>query len=103
MVIDERLGTVVTLDDMLLEGRESAFYEALVRVHERWLLELGQDDAFAANWPLSENRNVAPLEAAWAVRYNVYDIAPYAVGQPEFHIPLDELEGIAKPRYLGRE
>lgn len=103
MVIDERLGQVVTLEDMLLQGKQAAFYEALARAHERWLQELGQDDTFAANWPLSENRNVAPLESAWAVRYNVYEIAPYAVGQPELHIPLAELEGIAKPRYLGRE
>ncbi|PMR72403.1 RsiV family protein [Billgrantia endophytica] len=103
MVIDERLGQVVTLDDMLLDGQEAAFYEALIRAHERWLRELEQDDGFAANWPLHESRNVAPLASAWAVRYNVYEIAPYADGQPELHIPLDELEGIAKPRYLGRE
>ncbi|UYG04443.1 RsiV family protein [Halomonas sp. LR3S48] len=103
MVIDERLRQVVTLDDMLLDDQEAAFYEALIRAHERWLRELEQDDGFAANWPLHESRNVAPLESAWAVRYNVYEIAPYAVGQPELHIPLDELEGIAKPRYLGRE
>lgn len=103
MVIDERLERVVTLDYMLLDGQEPAFRAALGRAHERWLRELKQDDKFAANWPLSENRNVAPLETAWAVRFNVYEIAPYAVGQPELRIPLDELEGIAKPRYLGRE
>lgn len=52
---------------------------------------------------LSENRNVAPLETAWAVRFNVYEIAPYAVGQPEIHIPNEELKGIAKARYLVGE
>ena len=103
MVIDERLGRVVTLDDMLLDGQEAAFQAALARAHERWLQQLEAGDDFAADWPLSESRNVAPFETAWVVRYNVYEIAPYAAGQPELRIPGEELEGIAEPRYLGRE
>lgn len=102
MVVDERLGRVVTLDDMLLDGQEAAFQEALARAHQRWLEQMDADDDFATSWPLSESDNVAPLEADWVVKYNVYDIAPYAVGQPELYIPHDELEGIAEPRYLGR-
>ncbi|WP_111413017.1 RsiV family protein [Billgrantia lactosivorans] len=103
MVIDERLGQVVSLDDMLLDGQAPAFQQTLVRAHERWLREQELDDEFAAGWPLYPSRNVAPLESAWVVRYNVYEIAPYALGQPELSIPFVELEGIAKPRYLGRE
>lgn len=103
MVIDERLGQVVTLDDMLLDGQVPAFQEALARAHERWLRDQELDEEFAASWPFHPSQNVAPLESAWVVRYNVYEITPYALGQPELHIPLDELEGIAKPRYLGRE
>lgn len=101
MVIDERQGREVAFDDMLVDGQEEAFREVLVRAHRRWLQKTGMDDVFAANWPLSESRNVAPLETAWVVRYNVYDIAPYSAGQPELHIPGDELVGIAEPRYLG--
>ncbi|MHB0775981.1 DUF3298 and DUF4163 domain-containing protein [Halomonas sp. WWR20] len=101
MVIDERLGRVVGLEDMLIAGREAAFRQALVRAHERWLQETGADAEFAENWPLSETRNVAPLKQAWVVKYNVYDIAPYAAGQPQLVIPNRELAGIAKPRYWG--
>jgi len=103
MVIDERLGSEVTLDDMLLDGQAPAFQEALVRAHERWLRDQELDEEFAAGWPFYPSQNVAPLETAWVVRYNVYEITPYALGQPELSIPLVELEGIAKPRYLGQE
>ncbi|MCE8021527.1 DUF3298 domain-containing protein [Halomonas sp. MCCC 1A11036] len=101
MVIDESLGQVVTLDDMLLDDQYEAFQAAVARAHVRWLREQELGDDFAADWPLSENRNVAPLETAWAVKYNVYEIAPYAAGQPELRIPHEELEGVAVPRYLG--
>ncbi|WP_244613400.1 RsiV family protein [Modicisalibacter radicis] len=101
MVIDERLGRVVDVDDMLIDGREGAFQEALTRAHRRWLKRIDADAAFIENWPLSGTRNVAPLETGWVVRYNVYEIAPYAAGQPELRIPNDELAGIVEPRYLG--
>ena len=101
MVIDEHLGQVVALDDMLLDDQEPAFQAALFRAHEQWLQEQEADSYFIGFWPPVENRNVAPLASAWAVTYNVYEIAPYAFGQPTLHIPLSELEGIAKPRYLG--
>lgn len=102
MVLDERLGQVVALEEMLLEGQEPAFQAALLRAHKQWLQEQEADSYFIAFWPAVESRNVAPLASAWAVTYNVYEIAPYAFGQPTLHIPLSELEGIAKPRYLSR-
>ncbi|MBZ5487305.1 DUF3298 domain-containing protein [Halomonas aquamarina] len=102
MVIDERQSRAVSLDDMLLDGQESAFQQALLQAHRRWMAEMGYDDQYVINWPLSESRNVAPLEDSWVVKFNVYEIAPYAVGQPELFIPLEELEGVAKPRYLGQ-
>lgn len=100
MVIDERERRVVTLDDMLLDGQMPAFRDVLARAHRRWLQKQRADVDFAETWPLSMNRNVAPLAGEWRVRYNVYEIAPYAYGQPELHIPVEALEGIAKPRYL---
>ncbi|MFI0472549.1 RsiV family protein [Halomonas sp. HMF6819] len=102
MVIDERSGNTVGLSDMLIEGREAAFERLVTEAHQRWLDENEQDATFAANWPLSQSRNVAPLEDRWVVKFNVYEIAPYAVGQPELEIPLEALRGIAKPRYLDQ-
>ncbi|PWW34967.1 RsiV family protein [Chromohalobacter israelensis] len=102
MVIDERERRVVTLDDMLIDGQMPAYRDALTQAHRRWLDEQQADADFAETWPLSMNRNVAPLAGEWRVRYNAYDIAPYAYGQPELRIPVEALEGVVKPRYLER-
>ena len=63
---------------------------------------MGLDAQFATQGPLSKSRNIAPLEDRWEVTYNVYDIAPYAAGQPTLTLPLEALKGVAKPRYLGQ-
>ncbi|KAE8440252.1 RsiV family protein [Vreelandella piezotolerans] len=102
MVIDEREHRVVEPDEMLIEGQAAAFDALLKEAHRRWITEAGFDEQFAVDWPLSQSRNIAPLEDRWEVTYNVYEIAPYAVGQPTLTLPLDALAGIAKPRYLGQ-
>ena len=33
--------------------------------------------------------------------YNVYHIAPYAMGQPELTLPYDTLKGIVREEYLS--
>lgn len=100
LVVDQRRRAIVTLDDMLLPGRSEAFDAALARAHRRWLEARGEDQNFAAQWPLSRSDNVAPLDADVVVKYQVYDLGPYAIGQPELHIPYAELEGVFRPRYL---
>lgn len=101
MVIDERDKHVVSFEEMIKEGQEEAFHTILNQAHQRWIAEIGQNEQFVTNWPLNGNRNVAPTEHGWVIKYNVYEIAPYAVGQPELHLRTDELEGIAEPRYLN--
>ncbi|WP_158700889.1 DUF3298 and DUF4163 domain-containing protein [Phytohalomonas tamaricis] len=100
MVIDQHSRQIVTLDDMLRDGQRHTFDAALERAHNRWLEQLGEDQAFAAQWPLSSSSNVAPLDEDVVVKYQAYDLGPYAIGQPELHIPYAELKGIFKPRYL---
>lgn len=102
MVIDERERRIVEPEEMLLDGQEAAFDALLAQAHQRWINEMDFEEQFATNWPLSKSRNIAPLENHWEVTYNVYEIAPYAAGQPTLTLPLDALEGVAKPRYLGR-
>ena len=102
MVIDERERRIVEPEDMLVDGQEAAFDALLAGAHQRWITEMGLDAQFATQWPLSKSRNIAPLEDRWEVTYNVYDIAPYAAGQPTLTLPLEALKGVAKPRYLGQ-
>ena len=34
------------------------------------------------------------------LHYNVYHIAPYAMGQPTLTIPYEQLDGIVREKYL---
>lgn len=100
MVIDRDTRQPVGLDDMLLPGQRPAFEAALERAHRRWLQSDQASGLSESQWPFSVSDNVAPLEDALAVKYQVYDLAPYATGQPELKIPYAELETIFKSRYL---
>ncbi|WP_110685862.1 RsiV family protein [Salinicola aestuarinus] len=99
MVIDRDTLTVVSLDDMLLPGQHPAYERALARAHQRWM---DGDDIMVneANWPLSTSGNAAPLAEGLSVKYQVYELGPYAIGQPTLTIPYSELGGVIKPRYL---
>ncbi|MFC0266865.1 DUF3298 and DUF4163 domain-containing protein [Kushneria aurantia] len=101
MVIDERRREVVTLDDMLLPGAREAFDSALHQAWQRWLAdsEAGQT-LNPKDWPFVTSDNVAPLKDQLAVRYDVYSLGPYVIGQPQLTIPYDALAGVLKPRFL---
>ncbi|WP_110670391.1 RsiV family protein [Salinicola halophilus] len=99
MVIDRDSHQVVTLDDMLVPGQRPAYARALTRAHQRWTT----GDEIHVNprdWPLSISDNAAPLAEGLAVKYQVYDLGPYAIGQPTLTIPYTELEGVLRARYL---
>jgi hypothetical protein len=100
MVIERESQQVVDLDDMLLPAQRPAYEAALKRAHQRWLSSDQASGLSAMQWPFALSDNVAPLEDGLAVKYQVYDLAPYAVGQPTLMIPYAELDGIVKPRYL---
>jgi hypothetical protein len=92
------------LSDILIQGRHDAYLAALQKVHEQWLLV--QPDAkhdptgYRRLWPFQPSDNAALTDAGLLVKYNSYDIAPYASGQPELLIPYPALKGIVRPEYL---
>lgn len=99
-VVDRRTQQRIGLDDMLIDGQRDAFDAAVAHAHQRWLQEIEQNAEFAQQWPLVETDNVAPMAEDAVVKFNAYDIAPYALGQPELHLPYAALEGIFAERYL---
>ncbi|WP_110656490.1 RsiV family protein [Salinicola halimionae] len=100
MVIERGTQQVVELADMLLPGQRPAYETALKRAHQRWLQTDQASGLSEMQWPFAVSDNVAPLEDGLAVKYQVYDLAPYATGQPQLMIPYAELDGILKARYL---
>lgn len=100
LVIDRDTRQPVGLDEMLVPGQRPAYEAALKRAHRRWLSSDQASGLSVSQWPFVVSDNAAPLEDGLSVKYQVYDLGPYAIGQPTLTIPYAELDGVLKPRYL---
>ncbi|MCQ4346293.1 RsiV family protein [Pseudomonas stutzeri] len=99
-----RLERALQLADLLQPGQEAAFWQAAGEAHRRWLAALPIDDReeFLRDWPFQPTDNVALLGDRVLLKYDVYALAPYAMGHPSLEIPYDRLRQILKPEYLPR-
>lgn len=90
------------LGDLLLPGQEAAFWQAAGEAHQRWLAaqEIEDPAEFRRSWPFQPTANIALLRDKVLLKYDVYALAPYAMGHPSLEIPYARLAGILKPQYL---
>ncbi|WP_407313147.1 RsiV family protein [Pseudomonas sp. nanlin1] len=96
---------VLTLEDMLLPGQEQAFWLAAEEAHRGWLATVAKDQGpgFAKEWPFQRTPNIALTYGAVVLKYDVYTLAPYAMGHPELKISYPRLNGVIKPElFPGR-
>jgi hypothetical protein len=89
----------LTLADMVVPGQEATFWLAAQEAHRGWLIasKLDQDAEFVKNWPFQRTENIALASDAVVLKYNVYSIAPYAMGHIELKIPYARLNGVIRP------
>jgi hypothetical protein len=95
----------LTLQDMLVPGQERAFWQAAEEAHRGWLVasKLDKDADFIRQWPFQQTPNIALTYGGVVLKYNVYSIAPYAMGHPEVKIAYPRLNGVIKPElFPGR-
>ncbi|MFA5520301.1 MAG: RsiV family protein [Castellaniella sp.] len=101
---DNTTGRVLGLDDVLRPGVHQQFVAALAQAHQNWLD--AHSDAYNDRvawlqlWPFQESSNFALTDQGLVVKYDSYEIAPYAWGQPELMIPYERLGGILRSSYL---
>ncbi len=96
---------VLTLQDMLVPGQEETFWKTAQEAHRGWLIStrMDQDPEFVKNWPFQKTPNIALTYGAVVLKYDVYAIAPYAMGHVELKIPYPRLNGVIKPElFPGR-
>ncbi|HEY1027001.1 MAG TPA: RsiV family protein [Pseudomonas sp.] len=96
---------VLTLQDMLLPGQEETFWKTVEEAHRGWQIanNLDQDKEFVQNWPFQKTSNIALTYGAVVLKYDVYSIAPYAMGHVELKIPYPRLNGVIRPElFPGR-
>ena len=100
--VDRQSMQVASLQDVLVPGEESGFWQVAERAHQAWLIAQGHgnDLDYRKNWPLQRTAIIAFLRDAVMLKYDVASIAPYADGHPEILIPYTQLEGIIRPAYM---
>lgn len=97
---DPEQGKVLTLGDMLLPGKESAFWDEAQRAHQRWLAARPTDAPLGDGWPFVKADTLALRPQGVELKYLPYSIAPYSEGMPALMLPYQRLSGILKPAYL---
>ncbi|MBV2180248.1 MAG: RsiV family protein [Castellaniella sp.] len=101
---DNQTEKALTIDNLLAPGARPAFDQALRQAHADWLKNspAAREDPenFARMWPFVSSDNVALTDTGLVVKYQPYEIAPYAWGQPELLIPYPRLSGILNPKFL---
>lgn len=99
---DWREDRELKLADLLVPGKEGAFWRLAEEAHRQWLLQngLNRQPGFADQWPFRRTANIALLRDRVLLKYDVYAIAPYASGHPELSIGYDRLAGILREQYL---
>lgn len=102
LIYDRVLERSVGLDELLLPGMSTAFWEQAALAHQAWLAagKLAGDAEFAATWAFEPTANVAPLRDRVMLKYDIGRIAPYESGHPELRIPYARLGGILRPEYF---
>lgn len=92
---------VLTLADVLEPGKDAEFWQKVQGLHLEWQKANGLTDPdLNKTWPFIKTDNFALTEQGLTVKYQSYDIAAYAFGQPEFTVPYTQLNGIVKPAFL---
>jgi len=90
------------LTDMLLPGKEDAFWKAAQVAHNSWLIStrLSLEPEFVKTYPFQKTPHVALTYGGVILKYPTSTIAPYALGHVELQIPYSRLEGILKPEWV---
>ena len=92
----------LSLTDMLLPGKQDAFWKAGQVAHNSWLIStrLSLEPEFVKSYPFQKTPNVALTSSGVVLKYPTNTIAPYALGHVELQIPYSRLEGIIKPELV---
>ena len=88
------------LNDLLIPGQQEHFWGLAQQAHTNWLDDQDLDDNFRDSWPFEKTDDVFFNDKGMVLQYNVYHIAPYAMGQPQLTLPYEQLAGIVRENYL---
>lgn len=103
LIFDVNSKKQVTLADMLQPGKQSRFKALAYQAYKEWVKTVDEDVSnYEKNWPFTLSDNVTLTDKGVNIRYQHYDIGPYAYGMPVLSIPYAKLSGIIKPSFLAK-
>ncbi|MFZ2554049.1 MAG: RsiV family protein [Psychrobacter urativorans] len=103
LIFDVNSKKQVTLADMLQPGKQSRFKALAYQAYKEWVKTVDEDVSnYEKNWPFTLSDNVTLTDKGVNIRYQHYDIGPYAYGMPLLSIPYAKLSGIIKPSFLAK-
>ena len=103
LIFDVNSKKQVTLADMLQPGKQSRFKALAYQAYKEWVKTVDEDVSnYEKNWPFTLSDNVTLTDKGVNIRYQHYDIGPYAYGMPVLSIPYAKLSGIIKPSFVAK-
>lgn len=90
----------LTLAELLVDGQQQAFWQQAQEAHDAWLNQQRLDEDFRDSWPFELSDEFYFQYGQLLLHYNVYSIAPYAMGAQTLAVPVSRLQGIIKDEYL---
>ncbi|WP_051687216.1 DUF3298 and DUF4163 domain-containing protein [Microbulbifer sp. HZ11] len=89
----------LALNDVLVPGQEDAFWKLAEAAHDEWLKSQQVNEDFRQNWPFSRTEDFRLTNDGLVLRYGVYTLAPYSMGEIELTIPPAKLKAVLRERF----
>ncbi len=103
LIFDPTTKKQIKFADILQTGKESRFEALAYTAYKNWVKTVDQNvSSYEKNWPFTLSDNVTFTDKGIDIRYQHYDIGPYAYGMPVLSIPYSQLNGIIKPRFIPK-
>ena len=103
LIFDPSVKKQVKLDDMLVAGKKPRFKALAYNAYKTWVKTSNENVSnYEKNWPFTLSDNVTLTDQGIDIRYQPYDIGPYASGMPTLSIPYSQLNGVIKPRFIPK-
>ncbi|WOX07036.1 DUF3298 and DUF4163 domain-containing protein [Microbulbifer pacificus] len=86
----------VVLEDVIKSGAEGKFWSLAQAAHQQWLETQNAQQDFRENWPFARSEDFRFTDKGLVLRYGVYTLGPYSMGEVELLIPREQLVEVVR-------
>lgn len=91
----------IKLTDILQVGKKPRFEALAYDAYKTWVKTVDEDGKnYEKSWPFALSDNITFTDKGIDIRYQHYEIGPYAYGMPVLSIPYNKLRGIVKTNFM---